>query len=189
MFDRHYQRQTTSLPDGINEATQPMQLRRIAKLIGICSPSYNVGKILYFLFNRTTLRANYGDIVALNDIGDEFMFLFCVCQASESGLIGILNKVDSDIVGAMGIVSIVFSFIFAIVAVTSITHTIQAITMAKMQRNLIQDMLAKGYSCDEINMLINGKQKGILSRLFDSRSQEYVNSSPVPPVKNRRPVG
>lgn len=117
------------------------------------------------------------------------MFLLCVSQASEKGLIGILDKVDSDLIGAMGIISIIFSFILAIVVVTSVTRAIQTVTMAKMQRSLIQEMLAKGYSCDEINMLINGKQKGILSRLFDSRSQEYVSSRPVPPVKHQRPVG
>ena len=123
------------------------------------------------------------------------MFLFCIGQASsqaaESGIIGVLDKIDSDIVGAMGIVTIVFTFVFGIIAVTSITKAIQTVTMAKMQRNLIQDMLAKGYSCDEINLLVNGKQKGILSRLFDSGAQEYVNASarPVPPVKQHRPVG
>ena len=120
------------------------------------------------------------------------MFLYCLSQMSESqvesGLIGILKRVDPDMIGAMGIVGTVLTFVFGVVLVTSISRAIQSITLARMQRSLIQDMLAKGYSCEEINLLVNGKQKGVLSRLFDSRSQEYVNARPVPPIKNQRPV-
>lgn len=116
------------------------------------------------------------------------MFLFCANRASQSGLIGIIDRMDPDLIGAIGIIGTVFFFIFAIVAVTSITRAVQMIALAKMQRKLIQEMLAKGYSCNDISMLINGKQKGIFARLFDSRSQEYVNARPVPPVKEHRSV-
>ena len=118
------------------------------------------------------------------------MLFSMIAQAAETngptGLLRILDKIDPDILGAMGIVGTVLVFVFSIITVTSITRAVQGITLARMQRSLIQDMLAKGYSCEEINMLVNGKQKGILSRLFDSRSQEYVNARPAPPVKNPR---
>ena len=112
----------------------------------------------------------------------------CISQASEGDLIGILNRLDSEMVGALAIVGTVLFFILAVVTIRTITGAIQRITLARMQRSLIQDMLAKGYSCEEINMLVNGKQKGVLSRLFDSRSQEYVNGRPVPPVKHHQGV-
>lgn len=103
---------------------------------------------------------------------------------ADSAFLNIVDRIDPDIVGAIGIVTVVMTFVLAIVTVVTITRTIQNITLARMHRQMVNEMLAKGYSVGEIDQLVNGHRKSILTRFFDSRSQEYVSSPrPTAPVK------
>ncbi|MEM9411926.1 MAG: hypothetical protein AAGA30_12480 [Planctomycetota bacterium] len=91
---------------------------------------------------------------------------------------------DPDFLGVIGLVGTILFFVLMIVSVVSITRTFQNVSIAKLQNQMMNDLLAKGYSVDEIQQLMGGKRKNVLFRFFDHGRQTYVSRKPTPPVKN-----
>jgi hypothetical protein len=102
---------------------------------------------------------------------------------AESGLITLAHRLDPDLLGAMGIVSVVGFFVTSIVMIVTVGRTVQNLTLARMQVKLIYELLAQGHSVNDVQQLVQGKRKNVFSRFFDSRRQSYVHSRPMPPVK------
>ena len=102
---------------------------------------------------------------------------------ADSSFFDLVERVDPDIIGAMGILTVIMVFTLSIVSVVTVSRTIQNVSLARMHRQMINEMLAKGYSIDEIQQLVTGRRKSVFSRFFDGRRQEYVNNAPSPPLK------
>lgn len=109
-----------------------------------------------------------------------------LAQAAHSSFFDLFQKVDPDFLGVMGILTTVFTFVFLMVAISTISRTIQNISIARMQNQMINELLAKGYSVQDIQQLVHGSRKNVLFRFFDNNRQTYVNRQPSPPVKNNQ---
>ena len=105
-------------------------------------------------------------------------------HAANPGILSLAERIDPDFLGAIGMVTTVMFFVLMIVSVVTLCRTYQNVSLAKLQNQMINDLLAKGYSVDEIQQLMGGKRKNILFRFFDGGRQTYVNRNPSPPVKN-----
>lgn len=102
---------------------------------------------------------------------------------SGTGIVRLAERIDPDILGAMGIVGSILFFALLIITVITVSRTVQNIALAKMQNKLINDLLANGYSVDEIQQLVSGSKRSVLTRMFDRNRQAYVSRRPAPPVK------
>jgi len=102
---------------------------------------------------------------------------------ADSILFRLADKLNPDLLGAIGIVSSILFFVMLIVTVVTVSRTVQNITLAKMQNKMINELLANGCSVDEIQQLVTGSKRSVLTRMFDRNRQAYVNRRPAPPVK------
>ena len=107
--------------------------------------------------------------------------MFSLVAASES--FQLLERIDPDFLGAIAMVTTIFSFILMITTVVTVCRTYQKVALARMQNQMINELLAKGYSVDEIQQIVLGQKRNVLTRFFDGRRQTYVDQRPAPPVK------
>ncbi len=104
-------------------------------------------------------------------------------QAANSELFRLLERIDPDFLGVIGLVATVMCFALLIISVVTIFRTFQNISLAKLQNQMINELLSKGYSVDEIQRLVHGGKRNVLFRFFDNSRQAYVNRQPTAPVK------
>ena len=102
---------------------------------------------------------------------------------AQSTFLQLAEGIDPNLLGAIGMVSTILFFLVALITIVTVTRTVQNITLTKMQNQMINELLAKGYSVDEIQQLVTGKRRSVLTRAFDRSRQAYVNRRPSPPVK------
>ena len=108
-----------------------------------------------------------------------------LAQAVQSETFQIVERIDPDFLGAIAMVTTIMTFVLSIITVVTVCRTYQKVSLAKMQNQMINELLAKGYTVDEIQQLASGKKRGVFTRLFDGRRQTYVSANPRPsaPVK------
>lgn len=112
---------------------------------------------------------------------------------SNSEFIEFLQLFERDLIGAVFIIATVGAFISFIVLVVSITRTWNNLALARMNQRLVQDLLAKGYSVDDIERLAYGGQAWSyqLRKMIGSARDQVANmvnrrtgeNQPVPPYK------
>ena len=107
-------------------------------------------------------------------------------QAANSQFFEIIQRIDPDFLGSIGLVVAILTFVLLIVSVIFSLRTIQNISMAKMQNQMVNELLAKGYSVQEIQQLVYNHRRNVLFRFFDNRKQGYVNRNPSPPIKRAK---
>ncbi len=112
-----------------------------------------------------------------------------LAQTSQNFETSLLNRIEPNFLGAILILSVIFGFVIIVVSVVTIFSTIEKITLAKMSKSMVEDMMAKGYSPEEIRMLVQGDRPWEKFRKFFAWSkkkpaEEYTNR-PAPPVKQR----
>ena len=109
-----------------------------------------------------------------------------LAQAANSEFFRLIEKIDPDFLGVIGLVSSILTFVLLIVSVVFVLRTIQKVSLAKMQNQMVNELLSKGYSVDEIQQLVFNNRRNVLFRFFDNRKQGYVNRNPSPPVKREK---
>ncbi len=110
--------------------------------------------------------------------------MFCLlAQTSEPSVFQLLQRIDPDMLGAMGLVATILTFVLITIVMTTLCRTYQNISLAKLHNQMINELLAKGYSVDEIQQLVSGQRRSVLTRFFDGKRQTYVSSRPTAPVK------
>ena len=103
---------------------------------------------------------------------------------SDSTFFRLAERIDPNLLGAIGLISVVLTFIFLVVSTVTFCRTLQSLSLAKMQNQMINELLAKGYSVDEIQQLVTGsRRRNVLFRIFDRGRQAYINR-PAAPVKS-----
>lgn len=104
---------------------------------------------------------------------------------SKSGISSILNSMDPDIMSAIVILGLIFSFVIAIVSIIAILGTYQKVTISKMTNELVRDLLEKGYNAEEIAKVVHGPSGwDRVGNLFKRKSNPQIyKNRPVPPVK------
>jgi len=109
--------------------------------------------------------------------------------AQQSEFFELLQSVDSDFVGVMLILTTIFSFVTVIVFVVTVSRTIQSVLVVRSSQRMVEGLLAKGYSVDEVERLVYG-HKGwnafsrMVGRCRDAiRRNNAPGRHPAPPVK------
>lgn len=111
---------------------------------------------------------------------------------SNSEFLEFLKLIDSDILGVVFIIGTIGFFVSLIVMVVAITRTWNNIAMVRMNQRLVQELLQKGYSVDDIERLAYGQAWSHrfckIFRSAKSQFENYVNRNkrenrPVPPYK------
>ncbi len=108
----------------------------------------------------------------------------------------LLKHVDGEILGAVFILGTIGIFISFIVVVVSIARTWNNIAVARLNQNLVQELLAKGLTVDDVERLVYGSQgwgrrfskvfQNAKSHMADMRRRKYYRyeTQPVPPMKH-----
>lgn len=114
---------------------------------------------------------------------------------SNSEFIEFLKLFDNDILGVVFIMGTVGIFVSFIVVVVTIARTWNNIATARMNQRLVQELLQKGYSVDDIERLAYGGNfwsqrfgklcQSAKSRLASivKRHQNHYANQPAPPYK------
>ncbi len=112
---------------------------------------------------------------------------------SNSEFLQFLEMLDGDLLGAVLIIGTIGFFISFIVVVASVSKTWNNIAISRMNQNLIQDLLAKGYSVEDIERLAYGgpSWNRKFHKLFKSAKSQFAShvrrrryeNQPVPPMK------
>lgn len=112
---------------------------------------------------------------------------------SNSEFLEFLGMIDNDILGVVFIIGTIGIFVSFIVTVVSIARTWNNIAMVRMNQRLVQDLLQKGYSVDDIERIAFGgpalsKQFRKLFQSAKSQLASFANrnryeNQPVPPYK------
>ena len=108
-----------------------------------------------------------------------------------SSIFSILRDINPEMLGAVMILATIGFFVTSIVTVVTICSTWNNMTALRMHHNLVKDLLSQGYSVEDIERLVYGKQ--FLGRKFKnffnkakkqmfSSGQDFTNR-PAPPVK------
>ena len=109
---------------------------------------------------------------------------------ANSAFIELLQSLDRDVLGAVFIVGTVLFFVTVITSVVTICKTLSNLAAIKSNRTMVEDLLSKGYSVDDVERLVYG-QGGFdkLSRVLNRSIRSGVNrikkrqSRTSPPVK------
>lgn len=112
---------------------------------------------------------------------------------SNSEFIEFLQLFERDLIGAVFIIATIGAFVSFIVLVVSISRTWNNIALARMNQRLVQDLLAKGYSVEDIERLAYGDHAWShhLRKMVRSAKNQFANmvnrrtyeNQPVPPYK------
>lgn len=104
-----------------------------------------------------------------------------------------LKLLDNDILGVALIIGTIGTFVSFIVVVVSVTRTWNNISITRMNQRLVQELLQKGYSVDDIERLAygGGAWSHRFNKLFNSAKVQLANlvkrhqreNRPVPPYK------
>lgn len=112
---------------------------------------------------------------------------------SNSEFIEFLKLFDNDLLGAVLIIGMIGFFVSFIVMVVTIARTWNNIATVRMNQRLVQELLQKGYSVDEIERLAyrGHAWSHRFRQLFHSAKSQLANlarrnryeNQPVPPFK------
>ena len=75
---------------------------------------------------------------------------------NESSLIELLQTMNPDVLGATLVVGTIFFFMSLIVSVVTVCNTLTHIVALRSNKSLVQDLLSKGYSVDDVERLVYG---------------------------------
>ena len=110
---------------------------------------------------------------------------------AKSEIFELLNRLPEEALAAALILSVIFTFITILVSVISMSESHKAITLSRMSKELIEDLLAKGYTPTEIEPLVNGRGKWrTMKNIFEyvrgkkSDIPERAYRHPTSPVKH-----
>lgn len=111
-------------------------------------------------------------------------------QVESSGFMELLQSVDKELLGTVMILGTIGFFVSIIVCVCTISSTITNLRVVKMHNTMVQDLLQKGYSVDDIERLTMGQGIGGQVKKLVRAATNRINKTgyqegnrPVPPVK------
>ena len=116
-----------------------------------------------------------------------------LAQSSNSEIFHIVERMNPELLGAIAMVGTILTFVMVMLSIFVVSRTIQNIYLSRMQNQMLNELIAKGYSVEEIQQLVYNNRRSALFRFFDKRSQSYVNRAlnrktvmdrdPAPPIK------
>lgn len=104
--------------------------------------------------------------------------------ASSPG-IELLQNMNPDVLGAAMILGTILFFVTVVVSIVTICQTITRLAVVRSNKSLVQDLLSKGYSVDDVERLVYG-QAGWNKLTRAIRKIGKSKNRAVPPVKATR---
>lgn len=109
--------------------------------------------------------------------------------AQSNDVLRLFQSLPEEAVAAMFILGIVFTFVTVLVISLSAIDSYKSITLAKLSKQMVEELLAKGYTPQEIEPLVNGTSGWKkMRKLFTFAKRGGFDfqdryGRPVPPVK------
>ena len=108
---------------------------------------------------------------------------------ASSPIFDLLQSLDPDVLGAALIVGTILFFVSVIVSVVTICTTFTNLAAMKNNRALVEDLLNKGYSVDDVERLVYGQGGlGKLSRALNRSIRSGVSRFKKRPPRTSPPV-
>ena len=108
---------------------------------------------------------------------------------ARSEFLELLSRIPEEALAAVLILSVILSFVTILVTTLTIVDYYKTTTLARMSKEMVEELLAKGYTPQEIEPLVNGtsgwkKMRKLFA--FAKDRPEFVDRyrRPMPPVKN-----
>ena len=96
----------------------------------------------------------------------------------------LISRLNPDVIGACLILGVIGSVATIITIVVAVVDTYKSITLAKLSKSMVEDLLARGYSPEEIERLLHGdKAWNKFKRFFAKQRKSAEAYRPMPPVK------
>ena len=108
---------------------------------------------------------------------------------AESELYQLLTQLPEEALAAVFILGVIFSFATIIVTVISFAVSFRSVRLAQLSKDLIEELIAKGYTPQEITALVHGPNRwSKIQELFTfarNRTPFHCRHDryPAPPVK------
>jgi hypothetical protein len=115
---------------------------------------------------------------------------------AESDFIEVLQQIDNDVLGAVMILSTIGFFLTLLVTIVALFRTFNNVMLTRMNHTMVNSLLAKGYSVEEVERLTFGNQRwgyklrnvvrsatGHFGRFKRNRYYASSVNPPVPPRK------
>jgi hypothetical protein len=107
---------------------------------------------------------------------------------AQSEFMELLSRIPGEALGAVLILSVILSFITILATIMSIVDYHKKTSLARMSKEMIEQLLAKGYTPQEIEPLVNGSNPWKKMRQLFACAQKPHELDryrrPVPPVKS-----
>ena len=108
---------------------------------------------------------------------------------AQNEFLAFLSQLPEEALVAVVILSMVFTFITILVTTLTIVDYLKTTTLARMSKEMVEELLAKGYTPQEIEPLVHGtsgwKKMRKLFTFAKDRPEFFDRSGrPMPPVKN-----
>ena len=114
---------------------------------------------------------------------------------AQNELFELLQQIDDEFLGVVLLISTIGVFITIITAIVTVFRTINNITVTRMQQSMVKNLLAQGYSVDDVERLAYGTHRwgpkirhivqSAKSRLARMRPSQAPGRPPMPPVKQQ----
>ena len=108
---------------------------------------------------------------------------------AKSEIYQLLSQLPEEALAAILILSLIFTFLTTLVTVMCVADSYKTLKLARMSKELIEDLLAKGYTPQEIEPLVNGPHRWQKMRQLFASLKNRMNHRerpfrhPAPPVK------
>jgi hypothetical protein len=112
---------------------------------------------------------------------------------AQSDFIELLQQIDEDLLGVVFIIGTIGIFLTMIVTIVTVARTINSLLLTRMQHTMVKNLLAQGYSVQEVERLAYGNHRwgDRFRHFFDSARQKVHRlkkrgpavNQPVPPLK------
>lgn len=114
------------------------------------------------------------------------MLTSLIAQAAESDFTTVVQSVDSETLGIALILTVIGVFVTVIAVSITFIESRKKLQLARLQREMIDDLVNRGFKPDEIEKLVHG-QTGWdkFCGIFQQRKSEFSDSfvRPASPVK------
>ena len=105
---------------------------------------------------------------------------------SRSEFIEFMSSLDPDTVGVMLILTVIGFFVGSTVVLIVLIEARKSVKLAKIQQEMVEDLVNRGFSPEEIHKLVRGENGwDKFCGLFQRKNKESNHGGyrPVPPVK------
>jgi hypothetical protein len=112
-----------------------------------------------------------------------------LAQSGDASFFGFLQSINPDVMGAVMILAVIGTFVAIISISITLIESRKKITLAKLQKETVSDLLDRGYKLEDVERIVFGQSGwdkfcGIFhQKPREDRASKTSFRQPVPPNK------